>query len=31
VAVDRQLEFRLLTQALADKAEFAFAAAVANG
>jgi predicted alpha/beta hydrolase len=27
---DRQLQFRLSTQALADKAEFAFAAAVAN-
>jgi hypothetical protein len=30
VAVGRQLQFDLLTQALADKAEFAFAAALAN-
>jgi hypothetical protein len=31
VAADRQLQFRLSRQALADKAEFAFAAAIANG
>jgi hypothetical protein len=31
VAADRQLQFRLSNQGLADKAEFAFAAPVANG